>query len=281
MRLPIRRLWLLALLPLVAALFWPDAPSPKPPQPVPSKTTAVPDQVPADLVKRMRSLAAEAATEPVPKPAPAPSADPAHRFERKTSVPAPEPAHRFASEATVPAPTGTQKPTTQKPTTAATPHPVIGHVPQLRIDLAGHDPARAAEFYGLVLAAHSIGDNALLGVFSQGRLQPLSAAELRRYASRGRSADGLPDIHERIAAVADRTGRDFDDIGLLYLVPLDVDRAWTAWQRQIVDAAGYSFENVQIVRAAYGPDLQLQARALVLRDGRTVPLQTASLGYAP
>ena len=147
-----------------------------------------------------------------------------------------------------------------------------GRVPELSLDLGGHAAEKVAAHYGLVLAAHSRAAGALLGVFSDGRLVPLKQDELARFAGRGRSAAGVRDGYEKMAAAARQSGRDFDDIGLLYLVPRALDRDWTRWQQDVVARAGYAPGQVRVVRARYGTGMRLEARELELRDGRVVRL---------
>ena len=147
-----------------------------------------------------------------------------------------------------------------------------GAVPELSLDLGGHDAEDVAAHYGLVLAAHSRAAGALIGVFSGQRLVPLKQEELGHYAGRGRSAAGVRDGYEKTAAAARQSGRDFDDIGLLYLVPRALDRDWTRWQEDVVVRAGYVPGQVRVVRARYGAGMRLEALGLELRDGRVVRL---------
>jgi hypothetical protein len=254
---------------LICWIYWPlQAPVPALSTEEMRPLTAV-AAVPPSLLARMQAVAAPAQSVPPaassPSPPPSPSAPKSKPQPRKKTEPSVSVPSEHSFSAGRPA-VGGQQPAGE----------VLerrGQVPELSVELAGHDAGRVAAHYGLVLAAHSHRAGALLGAFDGGRLVPLPEKQLAAYASRGRSAEGLKDAFELVAAAAHQSGRDFDDIGLLYLVPRAVDSRWTQWQRKIVQQAGYRLEQVRVVRARYGVGMRLEVRALELHDGKVVDLE--------
>ena len=224
--------------------------------------------VPRDLVEEMRRLAK------ADQPRPAPKKDKVAQSQQPKAKAAPQKSGEAAAR---PAANHTyRRPTPQG---AAPPRrtPVQnGAIPELVIDLGQHTPQAMARQYGLVLAAQSFAANTLLGYFDEGQLKGLSPQALTQYASRGRSAAGLADEFTFKHRAAAASGRALDDIGLLYLVPLQVDRQWTAWQRQIVENAGYHLVEVAAVHARCAANLDLQPGHLVLKEGGTIALSGAT-----
>ena len=235
------------------------APTPGPPRPL--ATQAMPPQ----LVARMRDLVQRPPVEPRAQPQPARAA--AHTYEPPDGPAAPPPAsYRYSGGG--PTEKGPGGPGPQRPPVVRT-----GAVPELAIDLQGHSSEQVARHYGLVLAAQAYSADRLLGVFADGQLVALEQASLDRFAPRGRSAAGVQNEFVLRRRAARQSGFGFDDIGLLYLVPRQVDRAWQDWQEDVVGAAGYTFADVAAVRAGYRADMSLEARSLMLVGGASIALE--------
>ncbi|NKB68520.1 MAG: hypothetical protein GKR89_15775 [Candidatus Latescibacteria bacterium] len=246
-------------------LLTPIAPVPSPAVPAPALVAPQPlptQAMPPQLIERMRDLATQPSTPTQVQPA-EPKAKP-------TAEPEPAVSHRYSGGGP------TEKGPGERTVIKARPRPAVvrtGAVPELAIDMEGHSSEQVARHYGLVLAAQAYSAARLLGIFAEGQLVPLEQAALDRFARRGRSAAGVRDEFALRRRVAQQSGFNFDDIGLLYLVPRQVDRTWQTWQEEVVGAAGYTFAEVAAVRAGYGANLALEARALVLVDGTSVALK--------
>ena len=256
--------WLGSGLMLLIVLVWiilqPPEPSVEIPQPH-TKTKALERvEIPTSLVAQMRRLAQE--QEPISNPKP-PIRTPEPQPKAK------DPAHRFKTGGTP----ALNADAPQAQVTPASNTHLDGTIPSLSIDLAGHSSEQVACHYRLALAVQSFEAQVLLGIFVEDQLQPVSAADLAHYSDRGRSADGLENAFALKGRIATQSGRSFDDIGLLYLVPKEVDDDWVAWQRQVIAQAGYTFGEVEHVKARYAKNLALEAYALVLKQGRTIHLK--------
>jgi hypothetical protein len=285
-----RLVWLSSGLILLTSLVWiylqPQEPSiailQAKPKAVPKAVESV--EIPAALVAQMRRLAQEqmptteppkpkpltAQTKPLitqlkPQPTQAKPSDHTSALQPKAK----NRAHRFktggAPALNVDAP--------EAQTAIASSVDQDGTIPSLSIDLAGHSSEQMARYYHLALAVQSFEAQALLGILIENQLHPVAPTDLAQYSSRGRSADGLQDAFDLKGRIATQSGRAFDDIGLLYLVPKKVDDGWIAWQRQVVTQAGYTFGEVEEVKARYAENLALEAYALVLKQGQIIHLK--------
>jgi len=285
-RLKTRLVWLSSGLILLTGLVWiylqPQEPSIEIPQAKPKAVESV--EIPAGLVAQMRRLAQEQmpTTEP-PKPKPLITQLKPQPTQAKPSTAKPKPsdhtsdlqpkaknkAHRFKTGG---APV-LNPDAPQAQTATASSVDQDGTIPSLSIDLAGHSSEQVARYYHLALAVQSFEAQALLGILVENQLHPMAATALAQYSSRGRSADGLHDAFALKGRIATQSGRAIDDIGLLYLVPKKVDDGWIAWQRQVVAQAGYTFGEVEEVKARYAENLALEAYALVLKQGQIIHLK--------
>lgn len=150
---------------------------------------------------------------------------------------------------------------------------VTGAIPDLDIDLAGHDIAAVMRRYGYVPAVKS--RDRLLGKIAGERFVPLSPAELAGFARRGRAAQDYAPVEKWRAKIAAQLGTAPQDLEFLFLVPLATESLFVAAQRQALDAMRQMPENVAYMRGHFDANLQLVIDEITRRNGETLRLSPA------
>lgn len=148
----------------------------------------------------------------------------------------------------------------------------LGDVPDLDIRLAGVDLQQVMLKYGYVPAIKTRAR--LLGKIAGAQFVPLTAAEISRYARRGRSGAGHPQAQTWLRRVAAELRLPLDELQFIFLVPHATEQIFVAAAMAAIQRAGQSPENIALVRAHFQPDLTISIDALITKTGKTVLLDS-------
>jgi len=146
----------------------------------------------------------------------------------------------------------------------------LGAVPDLDIRLAGVDLLQVVQRYGYVPAVKS--RTRLLGKIASAQFVPLTAAEISRYAQRGRSGAEHPEAGRwpcrcRAASSPSRAA-------VYLLVPHETEQIFIAAEMAALARAGRSAQDIALVYAHFDADLAIVVDALLTKAGETVPVDS-------
>lgn len=146
-----------------------------------------------------------------------------------------------------------------------------GEIPELTIELREWDVWTVANRLGFVLVAAT--DEKLLGKIIGNTFVPLTQSELSRYSTRARSAEAI----ENYAELCDRIARQFgvspNEVRLMFLVPLSVERRFISEQRRVLSEMSLAPTQVALMRGFYDSRFNVQITELVTKDGRSIDIR--------
>lgn len=146
--------------------------------------------------------------------------------------------------------------------------PATGTIPDLAIDLAGHEYHEVINRYGYVPAVKT--RDRLLGKIVDDRFTPLVAGELRRFARRGRAAHDFPPVVRWRPRIAAQLNLAENELEFLFLVPVASESLFVAAQRAALAAAGAPPESIAFMRGHFDQDLKIVVDELVTRGGEVI-----------
>ncbi len=151
----------------------------------------------------------------------------------------------------------------------------LGAIPDLDIRLAGVDLRRIMQQYGYVPAIKT--RTRLLGKIAGPQFLPMTAAEISRYARRGRSGANHPEAGRWLRRVAAELRLPLDELQFIFLVPQTTEQIFIAAEMAAIQRAGKSPQDIALVRAHFSPDLAIVVDALVTKTGEVVPVDSVRL----
>ncbi len=197
-----------------------------------------------------------------PKPRPASQKEPVRSSPSYTYIGEAAPAPETVNPAKTP-PEKAKRPAVEPPRKSA--REKRGRIPDLIIELGGISIESVIERLGYLPAVMT--RNRLLGKISGQAFQPVSPAELTRYAARGRSGANYPQAEQWLRRVADELQLSPDELQIVLLVPKEVEARFIAAQQAALNRHNRNGAEIALMRARYDPNLALIVDALVDTNG--------------